>query len=365
MARPPRLIVRLLYEARHLVRINPSDRPWQMPFAAGLSAGLPLLVGALFNRMDYGVVSSLAGMVFLYLPGTALQHRMVWVMACAFGMVSCYTLGIVSHFVPVLIVPFLVFTTLLATMGCRYFRVGPPGSVFFVMSAAVGAYSPTALMDVPTKVGLFSMGCLLACLVAFFYSVAILRKRAPAALPAQAPATFDFVVFDAVVIAGFIGISLALAQMLDLARPYWVPVSCLAVIQGISLRAVWTRQIHRVGGTFIGMGMTWVLLSLPLDKWSVCAMVIALTFIVESAVVRHYGFAVIFITPLTIFLAEAATLGNAAAGGSATEVIQARLIDTVLGSLVGFIGGYCLHNQGFREAVGRPLRRLVPARLAR
>lgn len=56
--------------------INASDRLWQMPFAAALASGLPLLVGAYFDRMDYGLVSSLGGMVFLSLPNTPLSHRM-------------------------------------------------------------------------------------------------------------------------------------------------------------------------------------------------------------------------------------------------------------------------------------------------
>jgi len=343
-------------ELQHLARVNPSDRPWQMPFATALASGLPMLVGAVFNRMDYGVVSSLAGMVFLYLPETALQHRMVWLMACACGMIGCYTLGLISHFVPVLMVPFVVFITMLVMMLCRFYRVGPPGVVFFVMAATVGAYSPTQMLDVPLKVGLFSMGCLLACFVAFFYSLLILRLRAPNPVPAIGTPSFDFVIFDPVVIAGFVGLSIMLAQAFTLERPYWVPVSCLAVIQGMSLRAVWTRQMHRVLGTLVGLSVTWALLALPLDRWSVSAMVILLTFIVESAVVRHYGFAVIFITPLTILLAEAATLGS----GSATSVIQARLFDTVLGSGVGMVGGYCLHNQRFRDLLGRWMRRLLP-----
>jgi hypothetical protein len=57
-------------ELRHLTRINASDRPWQMPFAATMASGLPLLVGAYFDHMDYGLISSLGGLVFLYLPET-------------------------------------------------------------------------------------------------------------------------------------------------------------------------------------------------------------------------------------------------------------------------------------------------------
>ena len=347
-------------EIGQLTRFNRSDRHWLMPLAASLACGLPMLVGAVFGRMDYGVISALAGMVFLYLPEIGLNDRMVWLMSCAFGMVSCYALGLLCHLVPELLLPALVFISILVTIMVRLHRMGPPGPTFFVMAATVGAYSPTGMMDVPLKVGLFALGCLLACLVAFAYSLVSPRLYGPKPQPAAGKPEFGFVVLDPVVIGVFVGLSLALAQMLHLVRPYWVPVSCLAVIQGMSLRAVWTRQIHRIGGTVLGMGVTWALLALPLDKWSVTAMVIILTFIIESTVVRHYGLAVVFITPVTIFLAEAATLGQ----GSATEVIQARMIDTALGSVIGLIGGLCLHNLAIRGAVERLLRRVLPLSLA-
>jgi uncharacterized membrane protein YccC len=133
------------------------------------------------------------------------------------------------------------------------------------------------------------------------------------------------------------------------------------VIQGLSLRAVWTRQVHRVLGTALGLLLTWILLALPLEKWSISLLVIALSFIIESAVVRHYGFAVIFITPLTIFLADAASLGLEAPN----TVIEARLFDTLLGCAVGLIGGFCLHSARFRQTVGPAIRKLVPTRLIR
>jgi uncharacterized membrane protein YccC len=115
-----------------------------------------------------------------------------------------------------------------------------------------------------------------------------------------------------------------------------------------------------VVGTGLGLLLSLGLLAMPLDKWTISLMVMALSFIIETAVVRHYGFAVIFITPLTIFLAEAATLGH----GSPTALIQSRFFDTVLGCVVGLIGGICLHSPRFRESVGRQLRRLTPARLS-
>jgi hypothetical protein len=346
-------------ELEHLTTISASDRRWQNPLAAALSSGLPLLVGASFDHMDYGLASSLGGMVFLYLPNTPMHHRMVSLMACGFGMAGCYTLGIISHFFPAGMTPALAFIAILVTMVNRFYRVGPPGSLFFIMAAAIGAYSPIGVLEVPLYVGLLTMGCLLAGLIALVYSAVILRVQAPQPVAPLPPADFDFVVFDSIVIGVMVGLSLALAQALHLERPYWVPVSCLAVIQGVSLRAVWNRQVHRILGTAIGLLLAWGLFALPLDKWSISLVMMALAIVIETMVVRHYGIAVIFITPLTIFLAEAANLGH----GSAAALVQARLLDTVLGCVVGLVGGICLHSQRFRDVAGRQVRRLIPPRL--
>lgn len=140
-------------ELQHLLTIKASDRLWQMPFAAALATGLPLLVSAYFDHLDYGLVSSLGGLVFLYLPDTPLYHRMVTLMACAFAMTACYTLGVMSHFFPLLMMPVLIFIAILVTMLCRFYALGPPGSLFFVMAAAIGAYSPLEVLQVPLMVG--------------------------------------------------------------------------------------------------------------------------------------------------------------------------------------------------------------------
>lgn len=207
-------------------------------------------------------------------------------------------------------------------------------------------------------VGLLAMGSLLACLVGFVYSLYMLRRHAPQPVTPLPQPTCDFVVFDSIIIGTFVGISLARAQLLQLENAYWVAVSCLAVIQGASLRAVWNKQLQRVLGTGIGLFLSWGLLLLSLDKWSIAVVVMALVFVIESIVVRHYALAAIFITPLTILLADAPALGH----GAPAALIQARFFDTVLGCAVGLAGGICLHSPAFREVLGRPLRRLIRPR---
>lgn len=333
-------------EASQLGRIARSDRHWSMPFGAALASGTPLLVGAYFGHLAYGLVSSLGGMVFLYLPLSSLQHRMVWLMACGFGMISCYTLGLLSHLVAPILVPVLIAMAVLVMMCVRLYSVGPPGGLFFIMSTAIGAYTPLTVEQFPTLVGLNALGCLLAGIVAFFYSLYALRLSPPQAPAAKAVAGFDVMVLEPVVIGSFAGIALGIAQLLQMDRPYWVPVSCLAVIQGASLRAVWNKQLQRILGTVFGVGVAWACLVGAPGPWAVAAMVMALSFVVETLVVRHYASAAVFITPLTILLADAATLGH----GSPALLIRARLVDTVLGALIGLSAASVCTTAGFVPA---------------
>lgn len=360
VGRSSRLLALAQTEWRHLAAFKSTDRRWQMPACAALASGLPILIGAAFDHLDYGLAASLGGMVFLYTPKTQLSHRMIQLMASAFAMSACYTLGLLSHFVPYLAAPALTFIAILVTMVCRFYALGPPGSLFFILAASIGVFSSVEPLQVPRQVGLLTMGALLACGIAFLYSLYVLRleEPQPAALPAP---TFDFVIFDSVVIGLFVGASLAIAQALHMERAYWAPVSCLAVIQEASMRAVWTKQLHRIAGTGVGLILAWLFLMLPFEKWSVSAMMIVLAFVVETLVVRHYAMAVIFITPLTILLAEGSSLGH----GSPAALLEARFLDTLLGALAGLVGGVCLHSPRFRAVLGAQVFRLVPSRIRR
>jgi hypothetical protein len=44
---------------------------------------------------------------------------------------------------------------------------------------------------------------------------------------------------------------------------------------------VWSKQLHRVIGTGIGLLLSWALLLLPLDKWSISLTMMALAFVIE------------------------------------------------------------------------------------
>lgn len=342
-------------EWRLLAQVNRSDRPWEMPVAAALASGLPIFIGAATGELGLGLAGSLGGLVFLYLPATRLSHRMAWLMACAFGMTASHALGLLGHLVPLLVVPLLVIITILVTLLCRFYAAPPPGSLFFVMTAAIAAYSPTHGRDALLPVAAVALGTVWAVAIAFVYSLHIVSRHGVPAPNPPPPPGFDLVVVDSVVIGGFVGLSLLAAHALQLDRPYWVPVTCLAIIQGVSLRAAWTRQLHRIIGTVLGLVLFLGITQLPLGPWAVAAVLTALTLVIETLVVRHYGLATVFITPLAILLAEA----GQASVMAPQKLMQARLADTVVGALIGLAGAACLHSPRVRARVGAGLRRLL------
>ena len=318
-----------------------------------------MFVAAWFGEVGYGALASIGAMTILYVPRTRLDHRMISVMTAAFAMIACYAFGQITQLVPVARVPVIMVVSMLVVAGCRYFCVGPPSALFFIMATAIGAYTPGDVTDAPLKLGIFALGAIGAVIIAFFYNLHILRFRDPQPSPSPPDNLIDKVVAHAAIVGLFVGLSLLAAQWLALEKPYWVPVSCLAVIQASTLRAAWERQTHRIVGTVIGLGVTWALVRYAVDPWAIAFAVTLLTFCIETAIVRHYAFAAIFITPLTILLAESSTSGGAAGSWA---LIAARLADTVLGSLIGLAGGACLHNPAVRRLMARWLGAAVRRR---
>ena len=336
---------------------KPSTRPWHIPFLASLCVGFPALLGVYFGHFGSGILASIGAMVILYMPHTSIPHRMVTLAVCSLGLTASFALGVSTSFNPYVSAIVLGLTTTLVTLITRFYALPPPGSFFFILVAAVAGTLPFDPASIPAHVGLFVLGGIQACLLAFLYSLLVARKAAPKPVHPPLERRVEGIIPDFVVIGLFVGGSLLLAQFLGLNNPYWVPISCAAIMQGATFRAVWHRKIHRIIGTAIGMGLAWVIFSLPLSPWELVGVIMALNFLVEFLVVRNYGLAVIFITPLTVLLAEASTVAL-----PPDQLVLARMSDIVLGSFIGFIGGVILHHpEILANFEARKIRKAPPA----
>lgn len=118
----------------------------------------------------------------------------------------------------------------------------------------------------------------------------------------------------------------------------------------MTLRSKWTRQIHRISWTIVGVFLAFLLLLVPFKEYQIGILIGVLACLVEVFVVRNYGLAAIFITSLTVFMAE---MSGVVGGGNATSLILTRVSDIALGSVIGFISGICIHSVKFKDFIRR------------
>lgn len=344
---------RLHKEIMFLFELKKTERLWHIPVLASLCVGLPLLIGYYFDKLDYGILSCMAGLVILYLPSTTLARRMITLLACSFGFMISFAIGISFSFNPIFSSIVLGLFAGAVYLVVSYFGMKPPGSFFFIMIASIASCMPFDLMTIPTRVGLIGMGAMQACFLAFFYSLYITKKSPQKSELIVVKRKYYATLFEALIVGFFIFLSLLAGHLLQLENPYWLPISCAAVMQGASFQHIWQRSFQRILGTFIGLGLAWLLLLLKMTPLTICISIMVLQFIIEMLIGRHYGLAVIFITPLTLFLAEA----GSAMTVDPTTLISVRFMDILLGSVIGAIGGWFLHHEQFRHKAERQIRK--------
>lgn len=334
-----------------LFAFNNVSRPWHMPIACGITIGAPAVLGAMTGTFTEAMIASLGSMVFLYLGPTQTTSRMLTMILCSFGFMACLTVATLSvaiSWMPPIALLCIAFTVTLIT---RYYKLPPPGSFFFILASCIAMAMPYQLSAIPERVGLIAIGGMWAVFMAFLYSLLTgghrLEKRAQEIDP-RVNAIILESLFLSLVVAGSYGFAL----WLELNNPYWVPISCAAILQGATFRIVWHRNVHRIGGTIVGMFLASALFSFHPNALTLAIAVVILQTIVEVFIIKNYGLAVIFITPLTVIMAEITSSGI-----DAGVLLEHRLIDIVLGSCIGFVGGTIFHRSQFLSAIEKRMEK--------
>ena len=139
-------------------------------------------------------------------------------------------------------------------------------------------------------------------------------------------------------------IAAMIAYLFEFKRPFWVPLSCVAVMSGFSIVATYHRAIQRAFGTILGILIASLILAAHPTGFIIAVFILLLTFITELFIVKNYGLAALFFTPNALLMAESTSQG------SFTYFASARLIDILLGSVIGLIGVFIV---GRRSASSR------------
>src|SRR5690606_6062002 len=157
-------------EVKLLFQLKQTERLWHIPVLASLCTGLPLLLGYYINRIDYGVLACLGGLLILYLPSTKLESRMLTLLFCAFGFILRLTIDVVFSFNPYFSAVILGLFAFGINWVTIYFKLRPPGGFFFIMLASMAICMPFDLISIPAKIGLIALGTMFTCIFALFYS---------------------------------------------------------------------------------------------------------------------------------------------------------------------------------------------------
>ena len=219
---------------------------------------------------------------------------MVHLVVCAFGMICAFSLGLLFSFNPYLAALALMVVAFLAHFLTGYFDIPPPRNFFFIMVAAVATQLPFSLEQLSPRIGAFALGAMLSVALAFLYSVFIAKSWlvVPRVIPKRNRYTLTL---ESLMLGIVMAIALLLGYAMDPQSPYWIPISTLAVLQGRTLSHTTERNSHRVLGTFVGVGLTWLLFLTNPSPLALVILIALLQTVVELLIVRNYLFAVIFI----------------------------------------------------------------------
>ncbi|WP_336726992.1 FUSC family protein [Cellulosimicrobium cellulans] len=127
------------------------------------------------------------------------------------------------------------------------------------------------------------------------------------------------------------------AAVAGLGHGAWATMGSTAVLQGESARHAVVRALQRGAGTVAGALLAWPLLAAPLGFWGTAAVVVVLQTVTETVVSRHYGLAMLTITPMALLMTSLAHPADPAA------LALDRALDTVLGAVVGVLAVVLVH----------------------
>ncbi|MET8572584.1 FUSC family protein [Streptomyces sp. NPDC004783] len=126
---------------------------------------------------------------------------------------------------------------------------------------------------------------------------------------------------------------------LGIGRPYWALVTAAALYQA-NLSLTWIRAVQRVVGNLAGVLLFAALAPLAhAGRILLVLICVALNFGAEALITRNYWLGSVCVTPMALLITEFA--GYQKPG----ELMTERVVDTLVGALVGFLAAVVVTNR--------------------
>ncbi|BCL18830.1 FUSC family protein [Streptomyces tuirus] len=136
---------------------------------------------------------------------------------------------------------------------------------------------------------------------------------------------------------------------LGIGRPYWALVTAASLYQA-NIALTWSRAVQRVVGNVVGVLV--FLAVVPLAHLGPVALVLCcltFSFGAEVLISRNYWLGSVCVTPMALLITEFAGYQEA------KTLMAERVVDTVVGALVGFVAAVAVTNRRAGDRVERAL----------
>ncbi|GAA4221025.1 hypothetical protein GGQ68_000324 [Sagittula marina] len=245
--------------------------------------------------------------------------------------------------------PLFQLGALSLAFGVAYFitisgRFGPPGALIF---AFAGGASLAPVTDVAVAFERTAATAAVA-LLAFVICVATdrlrLRPSAERPLPMEQlrPLRYRLIASARILIG--CGLALFVSHAWGANHPVWAGMGAMVVLQGPFLNINMHRALQRMAGAIVGSILAWVILTQEPSALTVVALIFVLQMLTELVIGANYWLGQIFVTPMALIMSYLA-----APGLSGADLASERVLDSLLGVVIGIVAAVMLSSMDDRH----------------
>jgi uncharacterized membrane protein YccC len=311
---------------------------------AAIATAVPLTILVILGRIDWAAYASFGAMTALYGRGEPYRSRLRTVTTGALALLVSIGIGIVmavTHAPLWVLTLGLVVVIVAGMLLVAVAGLFPPTPIFFVFAYTVCSQVPTPPAEMWQRM---LVGVIAA---AFAWAITLsgwlIRRaavdartgtfktlpRQPSVRPAALADSRVWLAIGQNVIGVLIAGGLAIA--VGIGHPYWAVVSVVAVMPPPGAAHTTARAFHRIIGTALGVVVTGLVLFPGPPVWALVLVIAIGQFGAEILVGKHYGAALLFITPLAL------TVAHLASPLAVSTLLVDRVVETALGGGVAIV----------------------------
>ncbi|TFD32620.1 FUSC family protein [Cryobacterium cryoconiti] len=311
---------------------------------ASIAVVVPLVVLVFVGRIDWAAYAAFGAMTSLYGRSEPYRLRARTVSVAAACMLASVTAGLAMSVteaaLPALVLG-LVFVITAGILVASTYGLFPGTPIFFVFAYLVCAQVPAPANEVLPRLLVAVASAALAWLLTMSGWAARrlagdrsgdLFKQLPRT-PVLRPAAYRDGQVWFTILQNLVGVLIAggLALASGIGHPYWAVVSVVAVLPPPRAAHSISRAVHRIVGTALGVMVTALVLLPGPSVWVLIVVIAISQFGAEILIGKHYGAALLFVTPLAL------TVAHLASPTAVPTLLVDRVVETALGGVVAVL----------------------------